>query len=65
MPRKNKKFLVEVMKYLEEGYKLLIFGPIISSGPLFERDKRCYDEVINSIKENKLNDRIQVVTGFS
>ena len=65
MPRKNKKFLVEVMKYLEEGYKLLIFGPIISSGPLFERDKRCYDEIINTIKKNKLDDRIQVVTGFS
>lgn len=65
IPRKNKKFLVEVMKHLDDEYKLLIFGPIISSGPLFERDKKYYDELIDSIQKNHLSDRIQVVKGFS
>jgi glycosyltransferase involved in cell wall biosynthesis len=65
MPRKNKIFLTEVMEHLDDKYKLLIFGPIISKGPLLKRDKKCFDDIIKSIEEKKLSNRVQVITGFA
>jgi len=64
-PGKNQIFLIDVMKHLEEKYKLLLLGPIISDGPFYERDRRYFKELIEKIEIEKLGERVQVITDFS
>ncbi len=64
-PGKNQIFLIKVMKHLEEKYKLLLVGPVVSDGPFYGRDKEYFDRLIRRIKTENLDDRIQVITGFS
>lgn len=64
-PRKNKTFMIEVVKHLEDKYKLLLFGPIVASGTFYKRDKNFYNKIIELIKQNGLESRVQVVTGFT
>ena len=39
MPRKRQLFMVEVMPYLPENYRLILVGPLVDSGPFMERDR--------------------------
>ena len=32
MPRKNQKFLVQIMKFLPKNFKLILCGPLVSKG---------------------------------
>ncbi len=53
------------MKYLEESYKLLLFGPLVTSGPFYERDTAYFASLMKAIEQEKLSERIQVVKGFT
>lgn len=64
-PGKNQIFLIDVMKLLGERYKLLLFGPIVSSGPLKQRDKEYLASIKEAIEAKDLDERIQVITAFS
>jgi glycosyltransferase involved in cell wall biosynthesis len=64
-PGKNQIFLIDVIKFLEDKYKLLIFGPLVSQGPFRNRDKSCYDNIIRAIEGEKLSERVQVIADFT
>jgi glycosyltransferase involved in cell wall biosynthesis len=58
IPRKNHIFLVEVMKFLPNEYKLVL------AGPLKEADKDNFNNIKNKIVELNLEDRIDLQSGF-
>ncbi|MGD8787125.1 MAG: glycosyltransferase family 4 protein, partial [Phycisphaerales bacterium] len=64
-PGKNQIFLIDVIKLLEDRYKLLIFGPLVSQGPFRARDKSCYDSIVKAVEDEKLSERVQVVADFT
>jgi glycosyltransferase involved in cell wall biosynthesis len=64
MPLKNQVFLIDVMKFLPHNFKLLIAGPVVTEGPLYERDKKYLDGIKSKIKEYGLNGRVQINTEF-
>ncbi len=64
IPRKNHKFLVEVLKCLPSEYKLFLGGPIVDSGPLAERDSSVFTDLGGMISEHGLDSRVHVEKGF-
>ena len=64
-PSKNHAFLIDVMKELPDEFKLFLKGPLVDSGPLKERDKKLYEGLGRKIKEYKLEERIELQSGFS
>jgi len=64
IPRKNQIFLIDVMKFLPDKFKLLLTGPIVDSGPLFNRDRDYYNQILNKIENNALQDRVEIRLGF-
>jgi len=64
MPRKNQLFLLDVMLFLPDSFKLFLAGPLVSSGPLFRRDRKYYETILKTIQEKGLESRVRVVAGF-
>lgn len=64
MPRKKQRFMVEVMSYLPEHFKLILAGPLIKSGPLFHRDQAYFEAILEMIRSRGLENRIQVIPEF-
>lgn len=64
IPQKNQTFLVDVMKSLPENFKLVIAGPKVADGPLFERDKLYLDNIYKKIEEYNLQDRVHIVPDY-
>lgn len=64
MPTKNQLFLVDVMRLLPHRFKLLIGGPVVTSGPLSGRDASYFDRVTETVERLELGDRVEVVKGF-
>lgn len=64
-PGKNQIFLIDVMRILPKNFKLLLLGPITSSGPFNLRDQQYLASLNKAIQINGLRDRVQVITGFS
>lgn len=64
-PSKNHAFLIEMMKELPNEFKLFMKGPLVDGGPLEERDKKLYEGLGRKIKEYKLEERIELRSGFS
>ncbi|MCZ2222887.1 MAG: glycosyltransferase [Chitinophagales bacterium] len=56
-PPKNHFFAIELIKNLPENYTLDFYGMI--------DDKNYFDEVVNSINKNNLNDRIKIIQGVT
>ncbi|UCE06672.1 MAG: glycosyltransferase family 4 protein [bacterium] len=63
-PGKNQIFLIKTMGYLEESYKLLLFGPLVTGGPFYERDKAYFASLMGAIEKDGLSERVQVVKDF-
>ena len=61
---KNQIFLVRVLKLLPEDYKLVLVGPIVTSGEFYETDKRYFESVKEIITEYDLQNRVFMKTGF-
>ena len=64
MPTKNQLFLIEVLRHLPEGYKLVLGGPLAASGPFSERDGRYLESLRRAIDEHRLEGRVKVVPEF-
>ena len=64
IPRKKQDFAVETMLYLPSDYKLLLVGPLVNAGPLFERDQNHYNRIIDLIHSNKLQERVKIMPNF-
>jgi glycosyltransferase involved in cell wall biosynthesis len=64
IPRKNHKFLIEVLKYLPAKYKLLLAGPIVDSGPLANRDSNVFNDLDRIVSGHGLDERVQLMKGF-
>ena len=64
MPTKNQLFLIEVMRRLPEAFKLLLAGPVVTEGPLHQRDARYFERISSAIERNALQRRVTVVPSF-
>lgn len=64
MPLKNQLFLIDVMPYLPDNYKLMLVGPLIDSGPLLARDRGYYQSVLNAIARKGLEARVSINSQF-
>jgi glycosyltransferase involved in cell wall biosynthesis len=63
-PSKNQIFLLDVLKNLPEEFKLLLAGPIVESGPLYERDQDYLNKIKGKIGELHLESRVQLEARF-
>ena len=64
IPRKNQDFIVKVMSFLPDNFKLVLVGPLVKSGPLFNRDQEYFESILNSIKSMGIEKRVQVIPEF-
>ena len=64
IPRKKQLFVVNLMQYLPENYKLILAGPIVNSGPLKQRDNEYYQKIKHAINSLNLKKRVFLLPGF-
>lgn len=64
MPRKNQIFLVKMLKLLPFKFKLILAGPKVKNGPIFERDNLYLKEIKEKIIELNLKDRVMIIENF-
>lgn len=63
-PSKNHGFLLDVMKLLPDEFKLYLGGPIVETGPKAEEHKKLYNDLEERIKNENLQERVQISSGF-
>ncbi len=63
-PSKNQIFLLDVLRYLPDRFKLVLAGPIVESGPLSERDRDYLKSIKEKISELRLEERVQLDVRF-
>jgi glycosyltransferase involved in cell wall biosynthesis len=64
MPQKNQIFLLDVLAKLPERFKLVLAGPMVTLGPLQDRDQAYVAELRRRISALGLEQRILVVPEF-
>jgi glycosyltransferase involved in cell wall biosynthesis len=64
IPRKNHRFLLDVLEKLPPEYKLFLGGPMVESGSLMERDQKIFDDIVSGVKDKKLDGRVEIKHGF-
>lgn len=64
IPRKNQKFLIKIMKFLPDNFKLILCGPLVSRGNKKYRDLEYFKEIVDYIKSNKLTKKIILVPKY-
>lgn len=64
IPRKKQLFMVELLPYLPDYYKLILAGPKIDSGPLFERDQTYYQTILDAVRDHNLEKRVRFIPRF-
>lgn len=64
MPQKNQIFLVKMLKFLPFRFKLILAGPRVKNGPMFERDNFYLKEIKKNIIELNLKDRVMIIENF-
>ncbi|MDP3789584.1 MAG: glycosyltransferase family 4 protein [Candidatus Omnitrophota bacterium] len=63
-PSKNQIFLLDVLKKLPEKFKLVLAGPVVESGPLFERDRDYLQKIKEKIAGDSLGLRVELKAEF-
>lgn len=63
-PSKNQIFLLDVLKKLPEKFKLVLAGPVVESGPLFERDRDYLRKIKEKIARDSLGPRVELKAEF-
>lgn len=61
---KNHIFLLDVLKKLPDDFVLYMKGPLVESGPLFDRDRSIFNSIKSKINEYDLQKRVKIETGF-
>jgi glycosyltransferase involved in cell wall biosynthesis len=64
MPLKNQIFMLEVLKFLPNNYKINFSGILVKSGPYYNRDNEYYSKFIQKVQEYDLLDRVEINLGF-
>lgn len=64
MPQKNQIFLLDMMARLPERFKLVLAGPVVTSGPLLQRDEAYMAAIRQRIVDLNLAARVHLVPGF-
>lgn len=64
IPRKKQLFMVEVLPYLPDNYKLVLAGPKVDSGPLLERDQTYYQTILDTVRDHYLEERVRIIPRF-
>lgn len=60
IPQKNQIFLIDVLKELNQTFKLVIAGPKVLDGPFFARDQAYLAATYEKIKAYGLEDRVHI-----
>ena len=61
---KNHVFLLDVMHYLPDNFKLYLSGPLVEDGPDFGQNKNLYDRIGKRIVSQGLDHRVRLEHGF-
>lgn len=64
IPQKNQIFLLDVLKELDGRFKLIIAGPKVEQGPLYERDRTYLESIRAKITALGLQCRVHMVTDY-
>ena len=64
IPRKNQNFLIKIIKFLPNNFKLILCGPLVSKGNKKSRDLEYFKNIKNYIKCNKLTKKIIVIPKY-
>jgi glycosyltransferase involved in cell wall biosynthesis len=64
MPQKNQIFLLDMLAALPERFKLVLAGPVVTSGPLLQRDEAYMAALHQRIADLKLESRVHLMPGF-
>ena len=64
MPQKNQSFLLDMLAQLPERFKLLLAGPLVSTGPLGARDQSYFSELLARRDRLGLGKRVHIVSEF-
>lgn len=64
IPQKNQIFLLDVLKELDDQFKLIIAGPKVEQGPLYERDRAYLQCIKDRIGSRGLGSRVHLVTDY-
>ena len=64
MPRKNQKFLVQIMKFIPKNFRLILCGPLVTKGSKKDIDFKYFKEIKSYITKNKLTKKITLVPKY-
>lgn len=64
MPQKNQIFMLDVIRFLPEEYKLLLAGPRAQTGMFKDRDEKYFADILAGITDYGLQDRVHIEAGF-
>ncbi|WP_341894442.1 glycosyltransferase [Ferrovibrio terrae] len=64
MPQKNQIFLLDMLAQLPERFKLVLAGPVVTSGPLLSRDEAYMVALRQRILDLNLETRVHLVPNF-
>lgn len=64
IPLKNQIFSVEVLHHLPKNFKLVLMGPLETTGHESERDQAYFQDIIRTIETHQLQDRVYIETRF-
>ena len=64
IPRKNQNFLIKIIKFLPNNFKLILCGPLVSKGNKKRRDLEYFKNIKDYIKSNKLTQKIIVIPKY-
>lgn len=64
MPQKNQIFMLDVMRFLPEEYKLLLAGPRAQTGMFKDRDGQYFADILDRVERYGLQNRVHIEAGF-
>ncbi len=64
IPQKNQIFLLAVLEQLDDRFKLVIAGPKVEQGPLYERDRAYLQSIRDRIASLGLQSRVHLITDY-
>jgi glycosyltransferase involved in cell wall biosynthesis len=64
MPQKNQILILKSLPYLPDNFVTVVAGPLIKEGPLYERDRKYFQNMQDIIAQNNLKNRVHFVTDF-
>lgn len=64
MPQKNQIFLLDMLAQLPRRFKLVLAGPVVTSGPLLQRDEAYMAAIRQRIGDLNLAARVHLTPGF-